>query len=214
MPEEAMGEDAASIGLNFASAGIHCPAQLGSFPSPCAHAVPREASICQQMPRGHNVCCPQLRLEAREAAGRKRARKPGNSATSPGATEQHVRFLRPETPAAARKARLASACSCCRSTCLSAAASPPRASCWCDAWQVTTLMRSQWQITPRMLTGFLRCLNVSSLQRMRSKEDFHRYDYLCNATSCEGAGAIPSVLELWKRGGFFCFNLKSHKQKG
>lgn len=214
MPEEAMGEDAASIGLNLASAGIHRPAQLGSFPSPCAHAVLREASICQQKPRGHNVCCPQLRLEAREAVGRRRARKPGNSATSPGATEQHGRFLRPETPASARKARLASACSCCRSMCLSAAASPARASCWCDAWQVTTLMRPQWQITPRMLTGFPCCLNVSSLQCMRSKEDFHRYDYLAMPLAVRG---LVLFLQCWSSGrgvGFFALILKVIRRRG
>lgn len=93
MPDEAMGEDAASIGLNFASAGIHRPAQLGSFPRARTHAVPREAPICQQKPRGHNVCCPQPRVESREAAGHRRARKPGKSAAAPGVMEQHVRFL-------------------------------------------------------------------------------------------------------------------------
>lgn len=106
----------------------------------------REASICRQKPRGHNVCRPQPpppRLVALEAAGRRRAGKPRDSATSAGVMEQRGRFLRPETPTSARKARLGSACSCCRSMRLSAVAAPARASRWRDAWQVAALMRSQ-----------------------------------------------------------------------
>lgn len=39
-----------------------------------------------------------------------------------------------------------------------------------------------------------------------------RYDYLCNATGFEGAGA--SVLELWKGGGFFALILKVIRRRG